>query len=439
MRITRVALAAAVALGVLAAALAAAAQPALPPVKAITDLKSVAGQWDAVATSTTGLSGPFVWTIREDGSYEMAPPGVTGSVRVSEGKLRYRGAMTGRTGSLTLHEGGGQRLLRGGSDDGVYTFELRPVSARPPAPVVAAVPPPGARRIGVLALAARAGTGLRGFSQALRDLGWIEGQNLVTEYRSAEGKSDRLPDLAAELVRLKVELILTACGPQVPAIMGASSAMPIVSVCPDFIGAGMVTSLARPGGSITGVAMLGRELIAKRLELLKAAVPKASRVAVLWHAIYDRTLFSQEMEGAARALRLKVLPPFEVRAPDDFAGAFAAMASAHADALVVPADPFMLTHQQRVVDLAARSRLPAMFDLREFADAGGLMSYGPRISDMVGRVAVFVDKILKGAKPGDLPVEQPTKFELVVNMKSAKALGLTVPQSFLMRADEVIQ
>lgn len=413
------------------------AQHALPPAKPITDLKSVAGQWDAVVSSTTSPSGQFLWTIREDGSYEITPPGLSGTARVSDGKLLFRGAMTGRGGSLTLHEGGGQRLLRGGSDDGVYTFELRPS-----APVAASAPAAGMRRIGILALAGggrvtqAAG---QAFRQGLRELGWVEGQNLVIEYRSAEGKLDRLPELATELIRLKVELIFTACGPQVPAIMKASSAMPIVSVCPDFIGAGMVKSLAHPGGNITGIAMLGRELIAKRLEILKTGVPKASRVALLWYAAYDRKLFAQEMEGAARALGLKLLPFFEVRGPDDFEAAFAAMVKAHAEVVVVPADPFSLAHRQRIIELAARSRLPAMFDLREYVDAGGLMSYGPQLSEMTARGAALIDKILKGAKPGDLPVEQPTKFELVINLKTAKALRITVPQSVLLRADEVIE
>jgi putative ABC transport system substrate-binding protein len=426
-----------IALSLLAAPLAAAAQPALPPVKAITDLRSVAGKWDAVATSTTAPSGQFLWTIREDGSYDMTPPGLAGTVRVSEGKLVYRGALTGRTGSLTLHEGGGQRLLRGGSDDQVYTFELRPS-----APVAVGAPALNMRRIGILALAgggrASQASG-QAFRQGLRELGWVEGQNLVIEYRSAEGTTDRLPELASELVRLKVELIFTACGPQVPAIMKASSAMPIVSVCPDFVGAGMVTNLAHPGGNITGIAMLGRELIAKRLELLKLAVPKSSRVAVLWYVAYDRTLFTLEMEGAARALGLKLLPFFEVRGPDDFEAAFAAMVKAHADVLVVPADPFSLAHRQRIIELAARSRLPAMFDVRDYVDAGGLMSYGPQLAEMTARGAALIDKILKGAKPGDLPVEQPTKFELLINLKTAKALRITIPQSILQRADEVIQ
>ena len=259
------------------------------------------------------------------------------------------------------------------------------------------------------------------------------------EYRSAEGQFERLPDLAADLVRAKVDLVLAACGPQIPAMVKASATIPIVSVCPDFVQAGMVTSLARPGGNITGVAMLGRELIAKRLELLKAAAPKATRVAVLWYAAYDRTLFHQEMESAARSLGVKCLPFFEVRGPDDFAAAFAAMARDRADMLVVPGDPFSLTHQQRIVNLAAQARLPGVFDLREYAEAGGLLSYGPRMVDMIGRVAVLVDRILKVAKPGELPVEQPAKFELVVNLKAAKALGLAIPQSVLLRADEVIQ
>ncbi len=448
MRVHRRVVGAILAVLLLAAPLAA-AQPAgraggespLPPVKPVTDLKSVAGQWDATAFSATAPSGSFVWTIREDGSFEIMPPGFTGTVRVSEGKLIYRNSATGGTGSLTLHEGGGQRLIRGASDNGVYTFELRPrkIATAEPARVL----PTNVRRIGVLALSAgvsasrqRAGEALR---QGLRELGWIEGQNLVTEYRSAEGRPDRLADLAAELIQLKVELIVSACGPQIPAILKASSTIPIVSICPDLVSAGIVASLARPGGSVTGVAMLGRELIGKRLELLKAGVPKASRVASLWNPVYDWTVFRREMESGARATGVKLLQPFEVRGPDDFEAAFAAMAKGRADALVVPADPFTVLHQERIVALAAKHRLPTMFDLREFVDAGGLMSYGPRVPDMVRRIAAFVDKILKGAKPGDLPVEQPTTFELVINLKTAKALGLTIPQSLLVRADQIIE
>jgi putative ABC transport system substrate-binding protein len=442
--IRRVTLTVVFTLTLVGAVLAAYAQPAggespLPPVKPVTDLKSVAGPWDATAVSATAPSGSFVWTIREDGSCEMTPPGFTGTVRVSEGKLIYRNSTTGGTGSLTLHEGGGQRVMRGASDNGVYAFELRPRKTTAAEP--ARGQPTNVRRIGVLALASSA-TGQRGGEalwQGLGELGWIAGQNLVTEFRSAEGKPDRLAELAAELIRLKVELIIATCGPQIPAILKASSTIPIVSVCPDLVGAGMVASLARPGGNITGVAMLGRELIGKRLELLKAGVPKASRVTSLWYPVYDRTIFRQEMEHGARAMNVKLLPFFDVRGPDDFEAAFAAMVKGRADALMVPADPFTLTHRQRIVELAAKSRLPTMFDLREFVDAGGLMSYGPRLPDLFRRVAAFVDKILKGAKPGDLPVEQPTTFELVINRKTAKALGLTIPPALLMRADQVIE
>ncbi|HEY2991720.1 MAG TPA: ABC transporter substrate-binding protein [Methylomirabilota bacterium] len=426
----------------LVAPITAGAQPALPPVKAITDVKSVAGQWDGLAFSTTGPSGPFQWTIREDGSYEMSPMGVTGTLRVSDGKLLFRGALTGRTGSLTLHEGGGQRLLKGASDDGVFTFELRPAAARArPSTPIASTTSQGVRRVGVLAMATRAGEagGMQPLWQRLSELGWVPGQNLVIEYRSAEGKLDRLPVLAAELVNLKVDVVIATCGPQVVAVQQASSAMPIVSVCPDFVVAGMATNLARPGRNITGVAMLGRELIGKRLEVLKAAVPKASRVAFLWRTVYERTFFVQEMDGAGQRLGLKVLPAFEVQGPDDFAGAFAAMARDRADAVVVPADPVTLLHQKPIIELAARHRLPAIFDLREFVDAGGLVSYGPTSSEILGRVASLTDRILKGAKPGELPVEQPTKFELVVNLKTARALGLTIPPALLLRADHVIE
>jgi putative ABC transport system substrate-binding protein len=425
------------ALILLAAPLAADAQP----VKPVTDLKSVAGQWDATASSTTVPSGSFVWTFREDGSFEIMPPGLTGTVRVSEGRLLYRNSATGGTGHLTLHEGGGQRVMRGASDNGVYTFELRPrkIAAAEPA----RVPPANVRRIGVLALSAgvsasrqRAG---EAFRQGLREFGWIEGQNLVTEYRSAEGKPERLADLAAELIQLKVELIFAACGPQIAAIVKASSTIPIVSVCPDLVAARMVASLARPGGTITGVALLGRELVSKRLELLKAAVPKASRVASLWNPVYDWTVFRQEMDSGARATGVKLLAPFEVGGPTDFEAAFAAMVKGRADALVVPADPFTMLHQERLVALAAKHRLPTMFDLREFVDAGGLMSYGPRVPDMIRSTVALIDKILKGAKPGDLPVEQPTTFELVINLRTARALGLTIPQSLLLRADQAIE
>ncbi len=414
-------------------------EPPLPPAKAVTDLKSVAGQWDATASCTTGPSGSFVWIFRGDGSFQIPQLGNTGTVRVSNGKLLYQNPVTGRSGVLVLHEDAGGRVLRGARDDGVCTFELRPrtIAATEPA----RGQPTNVHRIGILALGGSptAQLGADAFGQSLLELGWIVGQNLIVEYRSAEGRPERLDELAAELVRLKVELVVSACGPQIPAIGKASSTMPIVSVCPDLAGLGLIASLARPGGNITGISILGRELIAKRLQLLKEGVPKASRVASLMYSVYDPAGFSREMDSGARAMGVKALQPVGVRGPEDFEAAFATMAKERADALVVLADPFTLRHRQRIADLAAKSQLPAMFDVREFVDAGGLMSYGPKMSDMFRRTAVFVDKILKGAKPGDLPAEQPTTFELVINLKTAKTLGLTIPRSVLQRADEIIQ
>jgi putative ABC transport system substrate-binding protein len=283
------------------------------------------------------------------------------------------------------------------------------------------------------------------FLQALRDLGYVEGRNLAIEYRDAEGNLERLPALAAELVALKVDVIFVGGGTRVTlAAMQATKTVPIVFTdVGDPVSSGLVTNLARPGGNVTGLSSLGPELVGKRLELLKQAVPGVNRIAVLFlpGALGERT--DKEMLTAAdvAARSLGVQPQFveAARDPDEFARAFSDMHSARAGAVtVLPSNRFRREHR-RLVDLAAENRLPAVYTSREFVVAGGLMSYGANEPDLFRRAATYVDKILKGAKPGDLPVEQPTKFELVINLKTAKALGLTIPQSVLARADEVIQ
>ncbi len=277
------------------------------------------------------------------------------------------------------------------------------------------------------------------FRQGLRDLGYVEGKNIVLEYRWAEGKFERLPDLAAELVRLKVDVILAAAQPAIVAAKNATQTIPIVAaVALVPVESGLVSSLARPGGNVTGVTLtVGPEIAGKWLELLKEAVPKVSRVAVLLNpATPARTPFLRETEVAARSLRVK-LQILEVRGPEEFERAFAAMTSA--DALVVFGDSLMFLHRTRLAELAAKSGLPAMWTLREYVEAGGLMAYGASLPDVYRRAATYVDKVLKGAKPADLPMEQPTKFELVINLKTAKALGLTIPKSVLAQAHEVIK
>ncbi len=281
------------------------------------------------------------------------------------------------------------------------------------------------------------------FRQGLRDLGYVEGRNVVIEYRDAEGKLERLPALAAELVALKVDVIVAPSTPAALAAKQATRTLPIVfAVAADPVASGLVTSLARPGGNVTGLSILAPELVGKRLELLTQAVPGVSRVAVLWQpgGLGERT--EKDMlkgaEVAARALGVR-LQFVEARGPADFDRAFSDMTRARAGALTVLASTMFFSERRRLVDLAAKNRLPAVYPWREYVDAGGLMSYGPNIADLFRRAATYVDKILKGAKPADLPVEQPTKFELVINLKTAKALGLTIPPSVLGRADEVIQ
>ncbi len=293
-------------------------------------------------------------------------------------------------------------------------------------------------RIGILANVP--GPHWDAFRQGLRQLGYVEGQNIALENRWGEGRFDRLPALVGELVRLRVDLIVTAGTPAARAAKEATTTIPIVAVTVgDPVGTGLVASLARPGGNLTGLSDITVDLSAKRLEFLKEVVPTAFRIAVLWNPAHPTNpLQLRETQVAAHALGM-TLQSLEVRGSDELERTFAAMRREHAGALVVLADPVMLLHRGRLADLAAKNRLPTMYPFREYVDAGGLMSYGPSFSDLFRRAATLVDKILKGAKPADLPVEQPTKFELVINLKTAKALGLTIPQSVLIRADEVIQ
>jgi len=278
---------------------------------------------------------------------------------------------------------------------------------------------------------------------ALRERGYIEGQNIAIEHRYGEGKVDRAPELAAELVRLKVDIIVVSGGlGQIQAAKNATKTIPIVMAGQglDPVKAGLVESLARPGGNVTGLTLLSGELGGKRLELLKEAVPKLARVAVLYDPAIPASVLQvkEVLPAAARALKLTI-QPLEVRAADDFERVFAALSKERPNGLYVTGGPLMLANGKRIADFALKSRLPSMYARREFVDAGGLMSYGADLVDSYQRVAIYVDKILKGAKPSDLPVEQPTKFELVINLKTAKQIGITIPQSVLYRADKVIK
>ncbi len=276
-----------------------------------------------------------------------------------------------------------------------------------------------------------------GFGQALRDLGYIEGQDLVLEYRFAEGKFERLPALAADLVRLKADVIVAGGIPAVRAAKEATSTIPIVVWgAADLVAAGLVTSLARPGGNVTGFHDLSPELSGKRLELLKDTAPSLRRAAVLWSAPGGLQL--PDIEAAARVVGVQ-LHLVEVRAPDQFQRAYAEMVRERANALIIVQSAFTLFHRRQLLDLAVRNRLPMVCEGSEWAPDGCLMTYGPDRDDAIRRAAGLVDRILKGAKPADLPVEQPTKFELIINLKTAKALGLTIPQTLLQRADQVIE
>ena len=281
---------------------------------------------------------------------------------------------------------------------------------------------------------------LDAFRRGLSELGYVEGQNIAIEYRFANGRPERLSALAAELVRLKVDVIVTTAPPAPEAAKRATRTIPIVlAVAGDPVGTGLVASIARPGGNITGLANLGLEVVGKQLELLKEAVPKVSSVAVLSNpALPSTPVYVKEAEGAARSLKLQ-LHILQARSSPEIEAAFRAMRSERVDSVFVLRDSVFFAQRAQIAALAAESRLPAVYGFREEAEAGGLMAYGPNLLQMYQRAATYVDKILKGAKPADLPVEQPTKFELVINLKTAKTLGLTIPPSLLLRADEVIQ
>lgn len=281
---------------------------------------------------------------------------------------------------------------------------------------------------------------LNAFRQGLRESGYIEGQNIAVEYRFARGEIGRLPALAAELARLKLDVVVTPGTPASLAAKQATSTIPIVFVgVADAVGAGLVANLPRPGGNMTGLTGISAELGGKRLEFLKQVAPKASRVAVLYNpADRANVLVFNGLQESAPALGL-TLQPLEVRKPGEFEGAFVAMTRQGAQALFVAAGVLTSQNRRVVVDLAAARRIPAMWGDREFVEAGGLMSYAVNFYDQIRRAATYVDRILKGAKPRDLPVEQPTKYELLINLKTAKALGLTIPQSLLLRVDEVIE
>ncbi len=278
------------------------------------------------------------------------------------------------------------------------------------------------------------------FLQGLNEVGYVEGRNILIEWRWAEGKFDRLPDLAAELVRLKVDVIVAGGQQAAFAASKATRTVPIVFLAVSApADLGLILSVARPGGNVTGMSWdVSPQIYAKRLELLKEMAPKAYRIALVWNPNNpNAALFSRAVEGAAQALRVE-LQRVEVRVPEDFESAFVATTAARPDALFVAADPVIVLHRNRVTEFATRNRLPAIYGAREFVTAGGLMSYAPNLPEIWRRGSAYVHKILKGTKPADLPVEQPTKFELVINLKTAKALGLTIPPSLLLRADEVI-
>ena len=293
-------------------------------------------------------------------------------------------------------------------------------------------------RVGILAAAP--GPHWDAFQHGLRNLGYMEGRNIALEYRFAEGRNERLPALAAEFIRLRVDIIVTEGTPAAQAAKKATGTIPIVmAIVGDPVGLGLVTNLARPGGNITGSSSLAPDLSAKQTELLKEVVPSLTRLAVLRNPVNPVTgLALKGIETAARVLRIHLIF-VEARGRDEFEKSFSTIVSERADGLLVVADPTFDAEQKWLADFASKNRLPALYNKTLFVEAGGLMAYGARYSDFFGRAALYVDKIIKGAKPGNLPIEQPTKFELFVNMKTAKALGIKIPNSILVRADKVIE
>jgi len=309
-----------------------------------------------------------------------------------------------------------------------------------PLVVAQAQEPSKVPRVGVIGETSSTDPFLAAFRQGMRELGYTEGRSIVIEYRYAHGVVDRFPDLTAELIRLKVDVLVVGGSLAARAAKAQTTTIPIVfTLAGDPVGSGLVASLARPGGNATGLSSIISELGGKQLELLKAAVPQASRVTVLYNPVnlVGRSTLNGAREAArALAVELQVL---EVRQPNELASAFLALTAWRAGALLALSDPVFGNELTHLSKLAAEHRLPAAYARREFAEAGGLMAYGPSYTDIYRRAATYVDKILKGAKPADLPVERPTRFELVINLKTAKALGLTIPQSVLGRADEIIQ
>jgi len=297
-------------------------------------------------------------------------------------------------------------------------------------------------RLGFLSPASATGTASRveALRAGLRDLGYVEGKNIVIEFRWADGKTERLPTLAAELVQLKVDVIVTAGATATGAAQKATATIPIVmGATSDPVGGGFVKSLARPGANITGLSVITVDISAKHLEMLLSMVPKLSSVAALLNPTNaGHSTVLKSLEAAARVAKVKILPA-EARSPQEIERMFSMMAQGNAGAVIVAADAFFNQQSRQIAELAAKHRLPTMSVSREYVEAGGLISYGPNVPDSYRRAALYVDKILKGAKPGDLPVEQPTTFELFISRKTAKALGLTIPQSLVISADKVIE
>jgi len=297
--------------------------------------------------------------------------------------------------------------------------------------------------VGVLLLTPRAGAGgtyIEALRGGLRELGYVEGKNLLLEIRSAEGRPDRLPGLAAEILSTRPDVLVTAGSEAILTLKRATDVIPIImATVMDPVALGITPNLAKPGGNLTGLAILSLELTSKRLQLLKEAFPRLSRVAVLWNPDNPgNALVLKEVEIAAQALGLR-WQGFAVQRPDKLVEAFEAVVGAQCNGILAIEDSVLFSHLSRIVEFAARSRLPAMYAFRQFADAGGLMSYGPNTPDSFRRAAVYVHKVLKGAKPGDIPIEQPTRFEQVINVRTAKALGLTIPSILLMNATHVIE
>lgn len=294
-------------------------------------------------------------------------------------------------------------------------------------------------RIGYIRAEAPPPADLQAFRQGLREHGYVEGKNIVVEYRWADGNEQRLPAIVEELLGLKVDLIVASAPAATRAAKDATRTVPIVMVLvADPEAFGFVATLARPGGNITGFAFLLPELSGKRLQILKQAMPRLSRVAVLWHAANPYKEFDlKEVRAVAEKLSVAV-QPLPVRGPDDFVGAFQAAAKSGANGLITLDDPFTITHRAKIAELARQHGLPAVYGVRPFMDVGGLMFYGPNRSEQNRRVAFYIDKILKGAKPAELPVERPTRYELAINLNAARAIGFTVPPSLLLRADQVV-